>query len=107
VPAAAHALNVTSVGPAAPGFLTVYPCDTARPTTSNVNYISVPVVANLVFARPSADGLVCVYSSAAVDVVVDWSGSLTDAADYAALAKPVRLVDTRIGSGVPGQLGDG
>ncbi|MFW2335547.1 MAG: hypothetical protein ACN4IE_17250, partial [Ilumatobacter sp.] len=106
-PAAAHALNVTAVEPAAPGFLTVYPCDVDRPTTSNVNYINVPVVANLVLARPSADGRVCVSSSAAADVVVDWSGYVTDAGGYTAPAAPVRLVDTRIGTGVPGQFGDG
>ncbi len=106
-PATAVAINVTAVGPAAPGFLTVYPCDVARPTTSNVNYVNVPVVANLVIARPSAGDRVCVYSSAAADLVVDLSGHLTETADYSPSTAPVRLVDTRIGTGVSGQFGNG
>jgi len=106
-PATAVTLNVTAVEPSGPGFLTVYPCDVERPSTSSVNYINVPVVANLVIARPSGDGRVCVYSSAASDVVVDLSGHLTESADYSSPPAPVRLVDTRIGTGVPGQLGDG
>ncbi len=105
--AAAAALNVIAVEPAGPGFLTVYPCDVERPTASNVNYANVPVVANLVLARPSNDGRVCVYSSAAIDVVVDLSGYVTDDAGYSAPDAPIRLVDTRIGTGVPGQLGLG
>src|SRR5690606_32922259 len=36
--AAAVALNVTVVGPTAPGYLTVYPAGEARPTASNLNY---------------------------------------------------------------------
>ena len=103
----AVAVNVTAVEPAAPGFLTVYPCDVARPPTSSVNYVNVPVVANLVVARPSVDGRVCVYSSSSIDVVVDLAGDLTSSADYSPSNAPVRLVDTRIGTGVPGQLGDG
>ena len=37
VPAAARgvAINVTAVNPRAAGFLSVYPCDQARPNTSN------------------------------------------------------------------------
>lgn len=98
-------LNLTAVDPSAPGFLSVHPCDVPVPNASNVNYVHVPVVANLVIARPAADGSVCVYSSAETDVVVDMTGSLGPASRYVPLESPRRLVDSRTGLGIPGELG--
>jgi len=105
--AAAAMLNVIAAQPDRPGFLTVYPCDEELPNASNVNYVNVPFVSNLVIARPSVDHRVCVFSSAATDVVVDLAGVLTSDAGYEATVVPERLVDTRIGTGVPGQFGIG
>ena len=99
-------LNVIAVEPSGPGFLTVHPCDQPVPTASNVNFVNVPVVSNLVIARPSADDRVCVYTSTSTDIVVDLAGVLAADADYDAPAVPVRLVDTRIGTGVAGQFGE-
>ncbi len=49
--ASAVALNMTAVGPAAPGFMTVWPCDVGRPNASNLNFgAGVAVVANSVIA---------------------------------------------------------
>ncbi len=104
--ATAAMLNVVAAQPDRPGFLTVYPCDEELPLASNVNYVNVPFVSNLVIARPSAGHRVCVFSSAATDIVVDLAGVLTSEAGYEALV-PERLVDTRIGTGVPGQFGTG
>lgn len=98
-------LNVIAVHPDGPGFLTVSPCDRPVPTASNVNFVNVPVVANLVIARPSADGRVCVYTSIATSIVVDLAGVFDPGAHYTAADTPVRLVDTRIGTGVNGQFG--
>lgn len=103
--AVAAVLNVVAVEPSAPGFITVHPCDGPTPNASNINYGGVPFVSNLVIARPSPDGRVCVTSSAETDVVVDLAGILPLTADYEPLPAPERLVDTRIGTGVPGQLG--
>src|SRR5690606_4566714 len=77
VPADAVAVfaNVTAVGPAADGYLTVYPCGVDRPTASNVNYLAGDTVPNAVLATIApADGTICVYSSAAADVIVDITG---------------------------------
>lgn len=98
-------LNVIAVQPDRPGFLTVYPCDVDRPLASNVNFIERPVVSNLVFARVGDDGRVCIFSSSGSDIVVDWFGTLPPASGFEPRIAPVRLVDTRIGTGVPGQLG--
>ena len=46
----AASLNVTAVGAAAPGFLTVYPCGQPAPPVSSVNYASAAPVANKVIA---------------------------------------------------------
>ncbi len=105
VGAAAAVMNVVAVAPDGPGFVTVYPCDVERPGTSNVNHITIPVVSNVVIARASADGRVCIYSSRASDIVVDLFGVLPTSAGFAPLDVPTRIVDTRNGTGTAGQLG--
>jgi len=97
----AAALNVTVVNPESSGFITVYPCDAPRPNASNVNYVAGQVVANGVIAPVSASGEVCLFSSAASDVVVDLAGWFGGASFTG--ATPSRLVDTRDGTG--GRLG--
>jgi len=67
-------LNVTAILPSAPGFLTVYPCGSERPTASNVNYQPGQVVPNAVLARIGNGGKVCIYTLAATDLVVDVNG---------------------------------
>lgn len=95
----AASLNVTVVNSAGQGYVTVYPCDSARPLASNVNFAKGQVVANGVIAPVGSNGRVCVYASTSTDVVVDlegWfgGGSFTG-------ATPDRLVDTRKGTGAP------
>jgi hypothetical protein len=97
----AVALNVTVVSPDSAGFVTVYPCDVARPLASNVNYTAGQIVPNGVIAPVSANGEVCIFSQADTDVVVDLAGWFPGGAFTA--ATPQRLVDTRDGTG--GQLG--
>lgn len=92
--AAAITANVTAVGATGPGYLTVYPCDQARPLTSNVNYLANSVNSNGVFAGLDGDGKVCIFSRADVHVVVDVNGWLPDGV-FAPLTAPARLADTR------------
>ncbi len=72
--ATAVMLNVTAVFPDRPGFLTVYPCGEARPTTSTLNYGPNQVVPNAALAKVGADGKVCIYSLGATHVIADVSG---------------------------------
>jgi hypothetical protein len=98
------ALNLTVVNPSAPGFITAYPCDAARPLASNVNYVGGQVVANGVIAPVSASGQVCLYSSVATDIIVDLAGWFPG--EQFTGATPKRFVDTRDGTGAPlGKLG--
>jgi len=93
---AAAALNVTAVNPLGSGFLTVYPCDVARPEASNLNYKTGKVVANGVIAPVSASGEVCIFTLVETDIVVDLAGWFTGGFTG---ATPKRLVDTRNGTG--------
>jgi hypothetical protein len=99
-------LNVTVTQPTAPGFLTVYPNDTARPVASNLNFLPSETVPNLVVAKVGADGKVAVYNDAgSAHVILDvvgWFGSdgaVTEGGRYTALM-PARILDTRNGAPV-------
>jgi hypothetical protein len=79
VPVGAKAVvaNVTLVGAAAPGFATVFPCGTV-PGTSSVNYLAAgnEAVANELIVKLSPAGSICVFTSAATNVLVDVAGYL-------------------------------
>lgn len=106
--ATAVTLNLTVVGAGGNGFATAYPCSAGRPDTSNANYAPGDVVANLVTVPLDGDGLVCVYTVAASDVLMDvmgWYGGTT-ASRFRSLT-PVRLRDTRRELGGPGPVAAG
>ncbi|MCU1395095.1 MAG: hypothetical protein JWM34_3523 [Ilumatobacteraceae bacterium] len=96
----AVALNVTSVNPSAAGYVTVYPCDTARPTVSSLNPSPGSAKPNVVITPVAADGTVCLYTNTDVDLIVDITGYLvSNAALKFTSTSPFRLTDTRSGSG--------
>ncbi len=101
--ARAVALNITAVGPVAPGFATVWPCTSSQTDTSNLNYVTGDVVANSVIAPIGADGTVCFWSSIGTDFLVDVSGwfPAASAASTFESMTPHRVVDTRHGIGGP------
>lgn len=76
VPADAGAvvLNVTVTNPVAAGYLTVFPCGTAVPNSSNLNFERGMTIPNAVVAKVGAGGRVCLLSNVATDVVVDVNG---------------------------------
>ena len=72
--ASAVALNVTVTEPAASGFVTVYPCGSAKPLASSLNYGPQQSVANLVVTKLGTEGKVCIFSSQPLHLVVDEIG---------------------------------
>lgn len=66
-------LNVTVTDARGTGFMTVYPCDQARPNASNLNFGRGQTVPNAVISALSADGKVCLFSSQPAHVIVDVS----------------------------------
>jgi alpha-tubulin suppressor-like RCC1 family protein len=97
VDAAAVFLNVVAVGPSGPGYLTVFPCGITPPLAANVNYITGDVAANAVLAKIGVDGSVCVYTSAATDLVIDVNGYIPAGAATEAVL-PGRVFESRSGN---------
>jgi hypothetical protein len=89
-------VGATTVGPDTAGFLTVYPCDEDRPNASSVNASGGATVNNLVLAKLSARGTICVFSSAATDLIIDVAGYVPESGGLVALV-PARLLETRPG----------
>ncbi|MGB0112060.1 MAG: hypothetical protein WBP59_02465, partial [Ilumatobacteraceae bacterium] len=67
-------LNVTVVDPLSAGYVTVFPCGSTLPLAANLNFVPGDRVPNAVLAKVGTGGEVCVYSSAATDLVVDVNG---------------------------------
>ena len=89
-------MNVTVTEPQSAGFLTVFPCDTARPNASNLNYESGETVPNSVAVKLAADGSVCFFAQKSLHLIADlsaWYGG-TGPDGFSELT-PVRLLDTR------------
>ena len=83
-------MNITVVNPTSSSFLTVFPADVDRPSTSSMNWAAGQVAtANEVTSRLSATGAIGLYNQAgAVDVVIDVVGYFSPS-----------------GSGLPGATG--
>ena len=99
----AVAINLTGTEAGAPGFVTAYPANVARPTTSNVNLAMAGATrANSVIVPVSPSGEVTFYSLSATHLLADITGYYTDATAentddglFVPLS-PARLLDTRI-----------
>lgn len=94
--ATAAVLNVTAVSPRSAGYLTIFPCGSARPNASSVNFGVGQTVPNAVMTRLGAGGTVCIYSQATVDLLVDVNGFFTGEQAFSSL-NPARVVETRAG----------
>lgn len=98
----AVAVNLTATGTSAAGFLTAHPCDRPRPETSAVNYAAGATRAASAVIPVSADGRLCVVTSASADVIVDLQGAFVapgpSSSRFTPLGVPRRMLDTR-GSG--------
>jgi hypothetical protein len=110
VPAEAKAVlaNMTVIDTADAGFLTVWNCSTSRPEASTLNFVANDTVANAVTTPLDGSGDLCVFASAAADLVVDISGYYSDAASgrYMPIV-PKRLMDSRTGIGTATRLAGG
>ncbi len=100
-------LNVTVTDAASAGYATVYPCGSARPTASSLNYSQNATVANLVVSKVGLGGKVCIYSQTATDLIADVDGYFPTISGYVSLT-PARLLETRSGlTTVDGQSNGG
>jgi hypothetical protein len=111
VPADASAVvaNITVTGTTGPGYLTAWPAGVARPTSSNVNFVTGQTVPNMAIVKVGANKSISLFnSSGPMDMVVDIQGYVT--AGTATLpgtvvpVTPSRMVDTRLDLGAYGPV---
>ncbi len=92
-------MNVTVTDPTAGGFVTVYPCEVARPVVSNLNFVAGQTVPNLVTVSLGSDARICLYSNVPTHLLSDLAGWYqTGGGDGYLPVTPSRLFDTRSGS---------
>ena len=111
VPADAQAVvvNLTAVGYTRDGWIAAYPYDPAKlgqvPATSSVNFdVQENAIANFAIVKLGQGGQVCLTGSVSTNAIVDVSGYLMSTAggQVSFSSSPVRVVDTRAGSGYLG-----
>jgi hypothetical protein len=91
-------VNVTVTNPTDNGYVTSYPCGTTPPNASNLNFTRGQTIANLAITKIGAGGAICIFSSVATDLIVDFNGSFASGSGYSPV-DPTRVVDTRAGTG--------
>jgi subtilisin family serine protease len=101
---AAVVMNVTVTGPTLPGFLTVWPSGTARPTISNLNFVPGQTVPNLVTVKMGNAGKVSFFNNQGsthviADVVGYYAASDGPVGSRFHEVTPARYFDTRNGQG--------
>jgi hypothetical protein len=98
IPADARAAVVTigAWGSAAPGFLTMHPCDQPRPTSSSLNYRAAAQRFGQTIGALSATRTMCVYTSATANVAVFVHGYFVDGtAQRFTPVAPIRVANTK------------
>ncbi len=89
-------MNVTVTESSGSGFISVYPCDSARPVVSSLNYGPGQTVPNLVTVDAGTTLEVCFFASATTHLLADLAGYYVDGAgDGFTPSAPVRMFDTR------------
>jgi uncharacterized delta-60 repeat protein len=86
-------LHVTATEPESDGYLSVYACGT-QPETSHLNFVTNQTISTSVTTEVSLAGKICIYASAATNIIVDVNGWSAPNTGYVPIA-PVRLFDTR------------
>jgi hypothetical protein len=102
------AVTVHAANAVADGFITVWPCEAARPTTSVLNTTPAATVTNHTQVGLDPSGGLCMYAQHAMDLVLDvsgWFGPTATAAFHALM--PYRLMDTREDVGLAGRFTGG
>jgi hypothetical protein len=106
----AVALNVTVTEASLGGFVTVHPTDVNRPNASNLNFTPGQTIPALVIAKVGPDGRACIHNEIGtahvVADVVGWFADGTSSGASLTALTPSRVLDTRIGIGAAGPIGE-
>lgn len=96
VPAGASAVvvNVTAIGAAGVGYVTVHPCVEPAPNAASLNFVAGVNRGNELVATLDATGHICLFSSASTHLSVDVVAYVPAGSNLSAFG-PARLLDTR------------
>lgn len=101
----AAALTITATSTPGQGFVTVYPSGTTRPNTSTLNLPGGAATSNSTIIPVGDGGAIDVYSTSPTNLIVDATGTFTDAASATSgrfvPVAPIRLLNTRGGLPLP------
>jgi Bacterial Ig domain len=86
-------VNITVIDPKDAGYVTVWPCASPKPDSSNVNFQAGETRAAAALVKPAANGKICMYSSTPAHLLMDRTGSLP--AERVDTSHAGRLLDTR------------
>ena len=105
--ATAVALNITSADARGTGFVSAYPCGSARPNASNLNYGVGAPIANSAIVKVGTGGKVCLYTADSdTELIADVNGWFPANSGYTSTS-PMRLLDTRPGLKTVDGVADG
>ena len=77
--ARAVTVNVTAIRPVDRGFVTLYPCDAERPTTSSLNFAAGEIRGtSSVIGLDGEAGTLCVYVNKTTHLTIDVSAAFVD-----------------------------
>jgi hypothetical protein len=99
--AAAVVLNVASIGARTGGFFTVWPCGSARPAASSLNFGAGQVIANNAISRVGVGGRVCIYTSATTNLIADVNGYFPGVVAAQSLSQASPAVHPRVVTSAP------
>jgi hypothetical protein len=100
--------NVTVTGPRGSGFLTMWNCSDNQPEVSTLNFSANETVANAATIPLNSSGQLCAFSSVSADLIIDVGGYYSESAAGRYMpVSPVRLMDSRDGTGTPARLAAG
>ncbi len=106
-------LNLTVTDTTQPSFLTLWPAGQSRPVASNLNFSPGQTVPNRVTVPVGTTGQVSIYNKQGdTNVIADVAGWYTDGTNplatgdhFTPAPAPVRILDTRSGTGHKGAIG--
>lgn len=96
--ALAVSLNLTTVNPRRGGYLTVWPCDEARPQVAHLSHAPAQTVSTPTLVHLGPSGTLCLYQSADGHVLVDLNGWFPAGSGYVPMASQQRWDTTRTGA---------
>lgn len=88
---------IAAVTPGATGFVTAWNCAGNPPLASSLNFVAGVNRGNELTTTLSADGTLCLFTSANTELTLDVVGLVPSSSNFDSLATPSRILDTRVG----------